>query len=111
MVRGRYEQLVTYHRKILKNAHRYRTENNLSFDDIRNMNEMYKGAAIFWIINKYKFEYIMDSSDYKTIKDALVIPTYFYENKYDFTNELFVKATLPFDKVANIVLSNYKLYT
>lgn len=111
VVRGRYEQLVTYHRKILKNAHRYRTENNLSFDDIRNMNEMYRGAAIFWIISKYKFEDIMDSSEYKTIKDALVIPTYFYENKYDFTNELFIKATLPFDKVANIVLSNYKLYT
>ena len=53
----------------------------------------------------------MDSSDYKTIKDALVIPTYFYENKYDCTNELFVKATLPFDKIANTVLSNYKLYT
>lgn len=108
VVRGRYEQLVPYDRERLRLAHRYQKENNLSFDDIRNMHEMYKGSAIFWIIDKYRFEDIINSSDYRTIKNTLVIPTYTYENDYTGANELFVKATLPFDKIVNIVLINYK---
>lgn len=108
VVRGRYEQLTVYDKGRLGIAHRYQRENNLSFDDIRNMHEMHKGSAIFWIIDKYKFEDIINSSDYRTIKNALVIPTYSYEMNYDSTNELFVKATLPFDKVVNTVLTNYK---